>query len=221
MKKPGLFTKRNIAAAGICGILVASGAGAALAAEENAAVDAAGAEAIALADAGMSGEQAERLYTEPEREDGEDVYEVSFVVNGVEYEYLIREADGVILEWGMDGRDLADAVAELSLQTGDAQSDTEPADDSQADTTQTEVPGTEDSRTEPSPDGDVLIGMEKAKEFALADAGLQAGDVTFTAIKYENGSRSVTYELEFSQGRDEYEYTVDAYTGKILDMERD
>lgn len=212
MTKMNVFTGKGIAAAGILGILVALGGTAALAAEGNTAVqatsvqgaavvDAAGAQEIALADAGVAEDKAERLYTEADREDGENVYEVSFNVGAVEYEYLIREADGMILEWELDGRDIGDVVAEQSLQPDSAE--------------------TAGEETETVQNNDILIGMERAKEIALSDAGVNAADVSITKVKYENDGRSVVYEVEFSQNRQEFEYTIDAYTGEIRKMERD
>lgn len=51
---------------------------------------------IALADAGL--ENAERLKTEYELEDGRYVYEVEFFAEGVEYEYHILAGDGTVLK---------------------------------------------------------------------------------------------------------------------------
>lgn len=209
MKKANLYNGKKIAAAGIFSVLVVLGASTVPAGAEStaaretggAAVDAKGAEEIAFADADITADRAERLFTEAERENGEWVYEVSFTVNNVEYEYMIREADGMILEWEIDGRDVGDAVAEESLK-----------DDSKE-------PG--DSGEEASQDKNVPVGLENAKETALSDAGLDAADVSFTKIKFENDSHKVVYEIEFYQGRDEFEYTIDAYTGEVLKMERD
>lgn len=208
MKKISLFTGRNLMSASMLGILVVAGANGALAAEESAAVQAAGvavdekgAQMIALADAGVAEEKAERLYTKAERENGENVYEVSFHVDTVEYEYLILEADGTILEWELDGRDLGDVVAEQSLQLGSA-----------------EAGGSE---TELSAEANPLIGIEKAKEVAFTDAGVETVDIKINKLKYENDGRAEVYEIEFSQNRQEYEYTIDAYTGEVRKMERD
>ena len=188
-------------AAGILGILVVFGANTALAAEDKAAaVDAAGAETIAFEDADITADMAEHVRTKEEREHGENVYEVSFTVDGVEYEYLIREDDGMILEWEMDGRDLGDAVAEESLKDRENAS------------------GSEDKSSGKS---DSLIGLKRAKEIVLSDAGLDAANVSFSKIKFEKDSRQVIYEVEFYQGRQEYEYKLDAYSGEILKMERD
>lgn len=203
MKKMNLFTGKKLLAAGVLGLLVTLGADAALAVGENAAVDAAGAEEIALADADVTADQAERLHTEAEREDGEAVYEVSFKADGVEYEYQIREADGTILQWEIDGRDIGDVLVEQILQAA-----AEKADDAEAETENLQDAGT-------------LIGMERAKEVALSDAGMDAADVSFTKIKYEIEKRAVVYEVEFTQDRQEYEYTIDAYTGEVLRLEYD
>ncbi|WP_373214597.1 PepSY domain-containing protein [Ruminococcus sp. 5_1_39BFAA] len=209
MRKTNLFNGKNVLAAGILGVMIVFGANTALAAEEKAvvqnaggaAVDAEGAEEIAFADAGVTADKAERLRTKAERENGESVYEVSFTVDGIEYEYMIREDDGTILEWEMDGRDIGDAVAEESLKDS--------------------LKEAADSNKESAASKDTLIGLEKAKEIALSDAGLDAAKVSFSKIKFEKGNHEVVYEVEFYQDRDEFEYTIDAYSGEVLKMERD
>lgn len=209
MKKLNLSHTKNVLAAGMLGALMIFGANTALAAGETAtvsrsggaAVDAEGAETAAFADAGVTADQAERLHTKAERENGESVYEVSFTVDGVEYEYLIREEDGSILEWEIDGRDIGDAVAEESLKQ--------------------DAKGTEESGTESPQQADTLIGLERAREIAVSDAGLNMEDVSFSKIKFEKDDHKVVYEVEFYQDREEFEYKIDAVSGEILEMERD
>lgn len=67
------------------------------------------------------------------------------------------------------------------------------------------------------------ITLEQAKEIALKDAGLSAGEVTFTKAKLDYDDGIQAYEIEFFSGRWEYEYTIHAGTGVILksDRERD
>lgn len=212
MRKINLFHGKNILAAGILGVLVVSSvssANTALAVEKKTvvqevavtAVDAERAEEIALADANVTADQAERLRTKSERENGESVFEVTFTVDGIEYEYLIREEDGTILEWEIDGRDIRDAVAEESLKNDSNE--------------------LQNSEEETSKNTGTLVGLERAKEIALSDAGLKAADVSFSKIKFEKDSRKVVYEVEFYQDRNEFEYEIDAYSGEILKMERD
>ena len=65
------------------------------------------------------------------------------------------------------------------------------------------------------------ITLEQAKEIALAHAGFTAPQVRFTVTKpdWENGRQ--VYEIEFYVDRTEYEYEIDALSGKVLSFERD
>lgn len=67
----------------------------------------------------------------------------------------------------------------------------------------------------------VNITLNRAKEIALADAGKQESEVTFTKTKqdYENGR--VVYEVEFYAGQTKYEYEIAASDGAILDKDVD
>ncbi len=59
------------------------------------------------------------------------------------------------------------------------------------------------------------ISIDKAKEIALADAGLSAEDVTFTKEKSDTEDKVAVYDIEFSTATHEYEYEINAVTGKI------
>lgn len=63
------------------------------------------------------------------------------------------------------------------------------------------------------------IGKAKAKSIALKDAGVSTSSATFTKTKldYEDGIR--VYEIEFYTNSAEYEYEINAKTGKIRDMD--
>lgn len=65
------------------------------------------------------------------------------------------------------------------------------------------------------------IGVEKAKSIALGHAGVS--DVTYTKAKLENEDGQAVYEIEFRKDGAEYEYTIRATDGTILeyDLERD
>lgn len=65
------------------------------------------------------------------------------------------------------------------------------------------------------------IGVDSARNTALKHAGLQAGSVTFTKAKLENDDGMSVYEIEFQKGAAEYEYTIDAYKGTILEWDKD
>ncbi len=61
------------------------------------------------------------------------------------------------------------------------------------------------------------IGLEKAKQIVLAQLGLD--EAIFTERDYELDDG--VYELEFTAGGVEYEFEVDAVTGKVLEADRE
>lgn len=69
--------------------------------------------------------------------------------------------------------------------------------------------------------GGSYIGMDRAKSIALEHAGLTSAQVSFTHTRMDRDHGTMVYEIEFRQGRVEYEYKIDAATGRILDYERD
>lgn len=65
------------------------------------------------------------------------------------------------------------------------------------------------------------ISVNEAKEIALQKAGLSSTDVTFKKAKLDRDDGMMVYEIEFYQGRAEYEVKVHATTGVIVDYEVD
>lgn len=68
---------------------------------------------------------------------------------------------------------------------------------------------------------DGQIDEESAKQIALAHAGLRAEDVTFRKAKLDRDDGRMEYEIEFVAGGMEYEYDIDAATGRILKFDAD
>lgn len=61
------------------------------------------------------------------------------------------------------------------------------------------------------------IGKAKAKEIALADAGVTDKDIRDFDCELDKEVIGTTaYEVDFEIGFDEYEYKIDAVTGEIL-----
>ena len=65
------------------------------------------------------------------------------------------------------------------------------------------------------------IGVDRAKEIALNHAQLSESDVQFAKAKLENDDGEVEYDLEFYSGRTEYDYTIDAVSGNIIEYDVD
>ena len=70
-----------------------------------------------------------------------------------------------------------------------------------------------------------LIGVEKAKEIALADAGYEESQVIMEKARYDKADEDdpAEYEIEFIADGMEYEYSIDPVAGAIRekDKERD
>ena len=63
------------------------------------------------------------------------------------------------------------------------------------------------------------IGVEKAKSIALKDAGVSGATFVKTKLETEDGVK--VYDVEFYKANVEYDYEIDAITGKILEKDLD
>ena len=73
--------------------------------------------------------------------------------------------------------------------------------------------------TQPSAGSD--IGAEKAKSIALSDAGFTASQVQNLQVEKDNDDGRLEYEVEFRVNGTEYEYTISATDGTILEKDID
>ncbi len=158
------------------------------------------AKSIAFQDAGVAEADAKAVRVEFDYDDGIAVYEVEFRTADAKYEYDIAGKSGRILERDKD-------VFRKPAPRKPAQ----PVVDNNA-------------NTEPTPpEATAYIGTEKAKEIALADAGLTAAQVRYNKAKLDREDGRMVYEVEFARGQMEYEYEIDAVSGDIVkkDVEYD
>ena len=65
------------------------------------------------------------------------------------------------------------------------------------------------------------IGIEAAKQIALADAKVALKDVTFIKTELDNEDGRAVYEIEFYSGNVEYDYDIDALSGEIISNDFD
>ena len=73
--------------------------------------------------------------------------------------------------------------------------------------------------TKQTKNNNAYIGVEKAKAIALKDAGVS--NVTFVKAKLDTEDGVKVYDVEFYKGNVEYDYEIDAKTGKILEKDTD
>ena len=67
------------------------------------------------------------------------------------------------------------------------------------------------------------IGEDAALEIALKDAGLSESKVKRIRceLDYDDDDGRYEYEVEFRKGTTEYDYTIDAFSGEILEKDVD
>ena len=116
---------------------------------------------IALNDAGLRAEDVSNLSAHYDTEDGVPVYEVKFTAGGFSYEYQIKASDGTIIE---ADRDAATKTGVTETQTTDKHTQD----------------GTSDNSSTAG-----KITKARAKELALAHAGVSASKATFLEAKLD------------------------------------
>lgn len=148
---------------------------------------------------------------------GVSCYKVEFTAGGRAYDYSINAETGEVLEMSVHDEAVpADAPQTDAPVSGTA---TAPASSSShaASASVQAAPNTNASA------GKVDEAM--SKEIALTHAGVKAADATVTKSKldYEDGRQ--VYEIEFyvsgSSGYTEYDYEIEAATGKIVSYDHD
>jgi uncharacterized membrane protein YkoI len=131
-------------------------------------------------------------------DDGFIVYDVEFYSGNLEYDYEISAVSGDILEY-----------------------------DHELEYHQAKESSTTVTKTEKAPEAAAAsstsqyIGTAKAKSIALNAAGLTASQVRDFSVELDRENRKMVYEVEFESGRMEYEYEIDAVSGKILKSKRE
>ena len=150
------------------------------------------AKSIALSHAGLTSSQVTFVKVERDWDDGRLTYEVEFYQDGKEYDYEIAASDGTVLSVDYDAESYR--YQQHGQNSTGGQGNNAPSD---------------------------LLTAEQAKAIALEKAGLSSGDVTFQKAELDRDDGCWEYELEFRSGRTEYEYTIHATTGAVLDAEVD
>ena len=195
----------------------------------------------ALKSAGLTEDQADFSTAGLDSRDGTFFYQVNFEAEGMEYDYAIDAVTGVVIEENSvaadDGAEATGAAASEAETSGAAADDGAEAvgaaasKDAAGDTASGAVlasgaaQASEAAQTSPAAQNasdSGMIGEEKAKEIALNHAGLTEDQTQRLLVKrdYDDG-RSI-YEVEFyGEGRDEYDYEIDAVTGEIVAFDMD
>ena len=187
------------------------------------------AKALALADAKVSEDQAEVSREALSQDNGVWVYEFHFRTQEAQYQYLINANTGEVRSMIKEtfiypSPEPTDPVMPSVPAENTAPLETAPQPSvSIPPVPSSQPPASAQPAPSPAPSqpASMYIGMDRAKAIALEHAGLTAAQVSFTHTRMDRDHGAMVYEIEFRQGRVEYEYEIDAATGRILDHERD
>ena len=117
--------------------------------------------------------------------------------------------------------EVQEEAVELEQEVEETEEAVEEKAEEQAEAVQEKAEETVEQNNESAGSEAVEIGEDAALEIALKDAGLAESDVDVTKCKLDYDDGRTEYEVEFRQGTMEYEYTLDAFTGEILERDID
>ena len=163
------------------------------------------AKSAAFAHAGLDAAQVTMGEVDFDYEDGRMVYELEFYANGAEYEYDIDASTGAVVKSSQEG-----GRTQAGSSTGSGGASGNVPSGAGSGTAQSEAGGTAAD-----------IGREAALAAALNHAEVSQDQVYDLEVKREYDDGRLEYEIEFKTGGWEYEYTINAVDGTILDYERD
>ncbi|MCD7819809.1 MAG: PepSY domain-containing protein [Lachnospiraceae bacterium] len=151
---------------------------------------------IALTDAELTADEVTFTKEKLEQDDRITVYDIEFYTDSTEYDYEVSAGTGDILSFSVEQY-------------------------TSTNTTHSHRSSSSDSASSDSTVSDAYISVDEARAIALENAGLSESEVTFKKAKLDKEDRIMVYEIEFYQGRTEYEYTLNASTGEIIEFEID
>ncbi len=204
------------------------------------------AKAAALADAGLSSSQVTFTEAKMDEDDGTVVYELEFYTSTATYEYEINATTGDICEKSVEkvqttsGNTSSSSSSSTSTKSSTSSSTASGSTSSSSSTyigstssksssysnrgsthrsdTKTNS-NTSSSSSSTSSSSTSYIGLSKAKSIAVNKAGFTLSEVTFTKAKLEKDDGIMEYEIEFYVNDMEYEVSINALTGAILEYE--
>lgn len=167
---------------------------------------------IVFTHANVPADKATDLEITLDEEDGAIYYDLEFDYGKDEYDYRVDAISGKILYSKAEPRETAPAPTE-------AQPDpTEPAQEPPA---QTQPADTKPADPKPSATGKKKIGVTAAKNAAFQHAGIKASDAWDVEVDLDTENGKLVYEVSFDAGGYDYDYEIDAYSGKVLRSEKE
>lgn len=152
---------------------------------------------IAFQHAKVKAANAREVEVELDKEKNSVHYDVSFEVGNTDYEYVIEAYTGEVLRHKKE----AEKQPEKPKPT--------------------EPKPTEPKPTEPAVPTSQNISEEEAKTVAFNHAGVKSSQVGHAKVEWDRDDGKTYYDISFIAGSTEYEYKIEAKSGKLLHYEKE
>ena len=188
------------------------------------------AKAIALQHAGLTELEVQFVNGYLSDDDGRAQYEIEFWKDNTEYDYEIDAITGNILDYDYDIETYSilnengkvEPITEIEEKREHINSNPHiPQEKKELINNKLDIKENIIQQTDTDNTTTNYITESKAKAIALEHAQLKESEVGIKKVELDYDDDRAEYEIEFHQGRTEYEYTIDAATGKILDYNMD
>lgn len=147
------------------------------------------------------------LEVDLDEDDGSIFYDLEFEYQDTEYDYRADALSGKILYNKAEPK-----------ETASQQVDTPPAETGSAETKPAEE---KPEATKPATTTKKKIGVAAAKSAAFKHAKVKASDAWDVEVDLDTENGKLVYEVSFDAVGYEYDYDIDAYTGKVLRNEKE
>lgn len=168
---------------------------------------------IALKDAGLSASDVTFTKEKLDLDDGVSVYDIEFYTSSYEYEYEINAAAGSIRSRDVEPLKTVGNAGNAGNSGSTGNGSAGSTDQGNAGN----VTGAGGNGGASGSSTGEYIGVDSAKSIAVGHAGFAVSDVTFSKAKLDREDGYMVYEVEFYKDGMEYEYTINALTGAILE----
>lgn len=152
---------------------------------------------IALSNAGVAESDISRYQSSKDRDDGRTVYEIQFASGNTEYEYEINAENGEIVTYGSESLD--DGQTSTPATTDDSTTTTD-------DTAQQTTPNT----------NGINVQVSEADAKAAALKRVPGATEQDLRMELDHDDGKYIYEGDIIYQQIEYEFEIDANTGKFL-----
>ncbi len=152
-------------------------------------------------------------------EQGVSIGKANFILNLVKKDSSLKAEDLAKLSL----KEIAEIVNTKKIDISDI-AEVDPEDsiwENIADTVEDVNEQAEEKTDSSAPSNNGVITKNKAREIALRDAGLSESEVIFVEEKLESEKGKKVYEIEFYSEGTEYDYEINANTGKIISSDLD